>query len=168
MTNWCRVFIAIAVSFTLASICVNADQARRPSPGPSLVPMQVSLTIGSATYEAKSQGSCTHAPIASIYNVVSEMWSVSHEGDGRSVQLTFWKPADGSTQMFSLSVAGKPNVTVSTVRGGQISGSGTVSLAPSGGKGGTFTIDAKAKSGEQIRGTIKCDAFTAAMAEGGN
>lgn len=36
------------------------------------------------------------------------------------------------------------------------------------GKGGTFTVDVKGKAGEALSGTFKCDAFTAAFAEGGN
>jgi hypothetical protein len=69
--------------------------------------------------------------------------------------------------MFTLSVNGKPNINISTVRGGQLSGSGTVKFEPSG-KGGTFTVDVKGKAGEALSGTFKCDAFTAAFAEGGN
>jgi hypothetical protein len=68
--------------------------------------------------------------------------------------------------MFTLSVNGKTTVSVTTVRS-QVSGSGKVTLAPAG-KGGTFTIDAKAKTGESITGSIKCDAFTPAIAEGGH
>jgi hypothetical protein len=44
---------------------------------------------------------------------------------------------------------------------------GDVILTPAG-KGGTRTIDAKSKAGEAIVGTIKCDAFTPHIAEGGN
>jgi hypothetical protein len=95
------------------------------------------------------------------------MWTVRHQEDGRSVQLTLWKPADGSAAMFSLSVNGRKSTSLSTVRGGQVSGSGTVTLAPAG-KGGTFTIDAKGPSGETFSGTFKCEAFTPAIAEGGN
>ena len=36
------------------------------------------------------------------------------------------------------------------------------------GKGGTFTVAAKGKAGEPVTGRLKCDAFTAAIAEGGN
>jgi hypothetical protein len=95
------------------------------------------------------------------------MWSVTQEADGRSVQLTLWKPSDGSASMFSLSLNVPKSITISTVRGGQTQGSGTVALVPSA-KGGTFTIDAKARTGETILGTIKCEAFTPAIAEGGD
>ena len=129
--------------------------------------MEVALKVGNVPYEVKGQGSCTYARQASIYDVLSGMWTVRHEAEGRSFQLTFWKPKDGSRQMFSLSINGKPEATVSTVRGGQLSGSGTVKFEPSA-KGGTFSVNAKEKSGGAISGTIKCEAFTPASADGGN
>jgi len=153
---------AAALALTVASTFASADQAKRPT-----VPVEVSLKVGQATYSARAAGECTHAPRASIYDIASQQWSARHEEDGRSVQLTFWKPANGSAEMFSLSVSGKPNVSISTVRGGQMSGSGTVKFQPAG-KGGTFTVDAKGKAGEPVVGTFKCDAFTPAIAEGGN
>jgi hypothetical protein len=119
-------------------------------------------------YEAKGQGSCTHAPKASIYGVLAEMWSVRQRGDARSsVDLTFWKPSDGSASMFSLSVNHTKSASVSTVKGGQVSGSGTVTLSTAA-KGGTFTVAAKTRAGEAVTGTIKCAAFTPAIAEGGD
>ena len=166
-TSVLHVFSAVALTFMFASAPGSADQVRRQSPAAALVPMEVALKVDNAVYDAKGQGSCTHARQAAIYGVLSEMWSVRHEADGRSLQLTLWKPKDGSTQMFSLSINGKTNASVSTVRGGQVSGSGTVTLEPSG-KGGAFTVDAKEKSGVSIAGRIKCEAFTAAIAEGGN
>jgi hypothetical protein len=155
------------VSFILATGFPSAAQVRRQSTAPVLVPLEVSLKAGSDAYDAKVEGSCTHAPRASIYGILSEMWSVRHQDEGRSMQLTLWKPADGSAQMFSLSVNRKKSSTVSTVRGGQTAGVGTVTFAPSG-KGGTFTIDAKDQMVETISGTVKCEGFTSAIAEGGN
>ena len=161
-----RIASAAGVTFMLATVFVSADQVRRRSE-PALVPLEISLTAGGEAYDAKAKGSCTHAPKAAIYGILSEMWTVRHRDDGRSVQLTLWKPADGSAHMFSLSFNGKKSWTVSTVRGGQVSGSGTVALVPAG-KGGTFTIDAKGPAGEAIGGTLKCEAFTPAIAEGGD
>ena len=157
--------LTAAVAITFATARMQAGQIRRQ--GPAQVQLEVSLKVGSEAYDAKGQGACTYAPKASIYGVAAEMWSVRQEGDGRSVQLTFWKPSDASASMFSLSVNGAKTTTISTVRGGQVSGSGSVILAPAA-KGGTFTVTAKSKTGEAITGTIKCDAFTPAIAEGGN
>ena len=166
-TSSLRIFSVAAVAFSLLSASPSADQARRQSPKAATVLMEVALKVGNIPYDAKGQGSCTHARQASIYNVLSEMWTVRHEAEGRSFQLTLWKPKDGSAQMFSLSVNGKPETTVSTVRGGQVSGSGAVQFEPSA-KGGTFSVEAKDKAGTPITGTIRCEAFTAAAAEGGN
>ena len=112
-------------------------------------------------------GTCTHADKASIYNVMARMWTVQQQGEGGSTHLTLWRPADGREDMFSLSVNGSRNISVSTVRGGTVSGSGTVKFQ-SKDKGGIFTIDAKGKAGEPVTGTIECSAFTMAVAEGGD
>ena len=149
----------------MSTALIYADQARRQGPAQST--LEVSLKVGKEAFTAKGLGTGTHAPKAAIYGVLSEMWSLRQASDGRSVQLTLWKPADGSASMFSLSVDAGKLTTLSTVRGAKTSGSGTVTLAPSG-KGGTFTVDAKSNAGEAVTGTIKCDAFTAAIAEGGN
>ena len=168
MTNYSSWIVSTAVlAFTSAAATVSADQVRRRGAGPDLVPVEISMKIAGEAYQAKGQGSCTHAPKGSIYGVVSEMWTVRHEQDGRSVQLTLWKPVDGSASMFTLASSGKTSTSISTVRGGQVSGSGSVTFAPSG-KGGTFTVDAKGKANESVSGTITCQAFTPAIAEGGN
>lgn len=162
--------VVLAAVLLVTGIGLGAQRAGQAA---STVGVEVSLKAGTGTYASRGQGSCTHAPQASIYGVTSQMWTVRHQDQGRSVQLTFWKPTDGSNTMFSLSMNGKPRASVSTVRGRTASagatpeGSGTVTFAPAG-KGGTFTIDAKTATGDPIAGTIKCDAFTAAVAEGGN
>ena len=162
-----QILFSAAAAFACAAALATADQVRRQGPARPTVPMEVSLKLAGEAYEAKTEGTCTHAPKASIYGVLSEMWTVRHTNDGRSVQLTLWKPADGSPSMFSLSANGKKSWTISTVRGGEVTGTGTVTLAPAA-KGGTFTIDAKGTSGEAASGTIKCEAFTPAIAEGGD
>jgi hypothetical protein len=147
-----------------------ADQGRQPFRGvePDWVsPIGVSLTVGDQRYESTAPGKCTHAPVASIYQVMSELWTAQQSQDGRSVNLSLWRPKNGSGDMVTLSVnAGKSAKNVSTVRGAAIAGSGKVTLAQSG-KGGVFTIEAKAADGTAITGTIKCDAFAPHVAEGG-
>jgi len=166
-TRVLRTLCATAVAFTATAVLTGTAQVRRQPPERDMVPTDVSLKVAGEPYSAKGQGSCTHAAQASIYDVRSEMWTVRHEEGDRSIQVTLWKPADGSPTMFTLASSGKKSLTISTVRGGQVSGSGTVTLAPSA-KGGTLTIDAKTKTGDAVTGTIKCDAFTPAIAEGGN
>ena len=159
---------AAAVAITCATALTQAAQSRRQ--GPAKVAVEVSLKVGGVVYDAKTEGSCTHAPEASIYGVPAAMWMVRQGEGGRSVQLTLWKPSDGSASMFSLSLNGvndRRSPSINTVKGGQVMGSGTVTLAPAA-KGGTFTIDAKTRMGDPVAGTIRCDAFTPAIAEGGN
>jgi hypothetical protein len=168
---------------TLPAVCcavvmlasAAAAQRRVPPASPGAQKPTVDVTIalksGSDMYQFTGQGTCTYAPIAAIYNVVSEQWNVQQSDGSRSVQLTLWKPKNGSGEMFSLSVsAGGRSHTVNTVKatGAAASeGSGKVTLATAG-NGGTFTVDAKDARAAGITGTIKCGAFTPAIAEGGN
>lgn len=130
--------------------------------------IQVTLKVGGQTYQSSEPGRCTHAPVASIYQIVSELWSVQQSQQGNSLSFTFWKPKDGSGDMVNLSVStGGSSHQVNTVRGGgTMSGSGKVTFVKSE-KGGTFTVDAKSKDGAAITGTITCDAFAPHGAEGG-
>jgi hypothetical protein len=161
-----RISSAAGVALACSTALHGADRGAEPAQRPQ-VPVEVSMKIAGQPYVAKGSGSCTHEPKGSIYDVVSEMWTAIYQDGGRSVHLTFWKPVNGSAPMFTLAAIGKPGTNVSTVRGGPVTGSGTVTFAPSG-KGGTFTVDAKSKAGEPVTGTIKCDAFTPAIAEGGD
>ena len=165
-----RMVSVLLLAFTLGAPAPPArgEQARRPAGSAAAdVTVKVALKAGGQTLTSSGPGRCTHADKASIYNVMSQMWTVRQQGDGGSTQLTLWRPADGKEEMFSLSVNGSRDISVSTVRGGTVTGSGTVKFQAKE-KGGTFTIDAKAKSGEAITGTIECSAFTAAVAEGGD
>ena len=158
--------VAVVITLTCTAGLAGETQVRRQ--GPTQVPIEVSLKAGGASYAAKGPGSCTHAPKASIYNIPAQLWSVRQESGERSVQLMVWKPADGSSVMFSVAVNEPAHRTaISTVRGGQVTGSGTVTLVAAA-KGGTFTVDAKTSKGEAITGTIKCEAFTPHIADGGN
>ena len=152
----------------LAGLVTNVGAQRRlPGQAPATQAMQVSLKVGSGTYQSSQPGKCTHAPVASIYKAIAEMWSVQQNPEGHSLALTLWRPKDGSGDMVTLSVSsGNVSNQVNTVRGGTTSGSGKVTLVKSG-TGGTFTVDAKTSSGTPISGTIKCDAFAPHMAEGG-
>jgi hypothetical protein len=145
-----------------------AGQRRVPGGAAELQPpVEVSLNVGGQRYSASAPGKCTHAPVASIYQVVSELWTVQQSHEGRSLNLSMWRPKDGSGDMLSLSVStGKTAKTISTVRGAAAAGSGKVTLAAAG-KGGVFTVDAKAADGTAINGTIKCEAFVPHVAEGG-
>jgi hypothetical protein len=130
--------------------------------------VNVSLKVGGQTYQSNGPGRCTHAPTASIYQTVAELWSVQQSVEGRSLTMSLWKPKDGSAGMITLSVSsGGTSHQVNTVRGGESpSGSGQVTLQKTG-SGGTFTVDAKSDGGAAITGTIQCETFAPHVAEGG-
>lgn len=158
------VITAIAFSILIAGI-----DAQRRAPGQAQVKQQIqaSLKVGGQKYQSSEPGKCTHAPVASIYNVVSEMWSVQQASDGRSLALSFWRPKNGSGDMVTLAVSsGNTSQHVSTVRGGGTTGAGKVTFEKSG-TGGTFGVDARTSTGTAIAGTIRCDAFAPHTAEGG-
>ena len=158
------------VAIILAAGSITALSAQRRPAGETQAKqgIKVSLKVGGQTYQSSEPGRCTHAPTASIYQIVSEMWSVQQSQEARSLSLTFWKPKDGSGEMVTLSVStGGSSHEVNTVRGGgATSGSGKVTFAKSG-NGGTFTVEAKGKDGAPITGTITCDGFAPHGAEGG-
>jgi hypothetical protein len=172
-----RVWVLLLGAIAFTGV-VSAAEGQRRAPGQERAKqaIQASLKVGGQTYESSEAGSCTHAPKASIYDVMAELWTVNQAAGERSLTLTFWKPANGSGEMFNLSVSdgkGSHNVNtvrggtnVNTVRGGTTSGSGKVTFEKSG-QGGAFIIDAKTKAGAAITGKITCAAFGPHIAEGG-
>lgn len=147
--------------------------AQRRVPGattPRTVGVAIALKAGGDAYAFTGQASCTHAPVASIYGIVAEQWFVQQADGARSAQLTLWRPKNRSADMFSLSFgSGAASHRVNTIKAAGApppQGSGGLTLTPAG-NGGTFTISANAADGTVITGTIKCDAFLPAIAEGG-
>ena len=132
--------------------------------------VSIALKVAGQTFAFNGKGACTYAPVASIYGVKAQQWRVESNDARGSASLTFWRPAAGSGDMFSLYAAtgGKSYVvnTIKTSGGGAPEGSGKVTFTPAG-SGGTFTIDATAAKGGTITGTMKCSAFSPAVAEGG-
>jgi hypothetical protein len=157
-------------------IIVSAVAAQRRVPGGSgaekrTVGVTITLKAGNDAYQFNGQARCTHAPMAAIYGVVSEQWTVQQSEGSRSSQLTLWRPKNGSGEMFSLSVsAGTRQQRVNTVKAPGApppDGTGKITLTPAA-KGGTFAVDARTADGTAITGTVVCDAFLPAIAEGGN
>ena len=158
-----------------ATLLLSGDSPQRRAPGaPNQggVTATIALRAGTQAYDFSGTAQCRHAPQASIYGIAAEMWSVQHADSGRSMNLTVWKPRSGGDPMLNLSVttAGRSS-NVNTVKAPQratgASGSGSVTFAPEG-KGGLFTIAATTDDGAKVSGTVKCDAFTPLVAEGGN
>ncbi len=152
-------------------VLAGMAQIRRAPGAQADTKVDISITLkrtGQA-YEFSGKGECTYAPVAFIYGIRAQLWRVEQNSSSGSVILTFWRPADGSGDMFTIdmSVGGKSDL-VSTVNKGGASAQGSGKMGfTSSGAGGTFTIDAKATNGANIAGTIKCSAFRPATAEGG-
>ncbi len=170
MRSRSKIILGFAIALIIAS--AGAAQVRKEpaTPADTKVDVAITLQVAGQSYHFEGKAVCTHAPVASIYNVVSEMWSVQQSDGRRSVTLTLWRPRSKSGDMFLLNVAtGGKSYAVNTVKAGRessVHGSGKVTFTASG-AGGTFTINAAGSNGAAITGTIKCSAFTAAIAEGG-
>ena len=165
--------VALCGALVLASVAAAQGPTRRApgTPTDNKVGVTIALQAGAESYQFNGQATCTREPKGYIYGVPAQQWRVEQSEGARSVGLTFWRPASGSGDMFMLhlSSAGKTYATdtVKTKAGGALQGSGEVTFTPAG-TGGTFTVNATAANGIKVNGTIKCDAFTAAIAEGGN
>ncbi len=160
------------LTFAVALLMTSAASAQRRSPPamPAEGNVAITLQVAGQRYQFEGKAACQHAPVASIYNVMAEMWRVQQSDGQRSIMLTLWRPKTTSGDMFSLNVgSGAKSYLVNTVRvSGEsaVQGSGKVTLTTQG-AGGTFTINATAANGAAISGTIQCSAFTQAVAEGG-
>jgi hypothetical protein len=157
----------------LVLLLIAAVDAQRRVQGPaaqSTVAMTVALKAGDKAYDFSGQGKCTHAPIASIYGLRAERWTAERSGEGPSATVAVWRPASGS-DLVSVSFAlGEARYAMSTIKvgsNGRTEGSGTIAFARDG-AGGTFTINGIAGNGTKISGSVKCAAFTPAVAEGGD
>ena len=127
----------------------------------------IALKVGAAAYDFTGQATCEHLDKGSIYDVVAERWSVEQQDGSRNLHLNVWKPVAGGENLISLFIStGGKRYEVNTT-GPTKEGSGTILFAPEG-KGGTFTIKAKSKDGATISGTVKCTAFSPAIAVAGN
>ena len=85
----------------------------------------------------------------------------------KSLNLTIWKPKDGSRDQLSLALTTKASTHRIDVggRGAQI-GSGKASVIPSG-AGGRVEVRGKDESGAAVQVVITCPAFSGVEAEGG-
>jgi hypothetical protein len=167
-----RIQNKIILSFAMALMIPSTATAQVGSVPARSTPTGLATTLQVAGKPCQFAGKaeCQHAPVAFIYGVRAEMWSVRQSNRGQSITLTLWRPKNGSGDMFTLSVAtGGKTHRIDTVKvPGKNStlGSGKVTLATPG-AGGKFTIHATAEDGAAITGTIDCSAFGALIAEGG-
>jgi hypothetical protein len=136
---------------------------------PGEVPLKIELSTGGERAELTGMGRCTHAKEASIYGVPAALWQIqdSDTGEIGHASLTLWRPASGGADQFTMSIAsGDRDHRISTVKGGEIVGSGTVTMHPTG-AGAHFEVVGTDADGRSVRATFQCERFTEHMAEGG-
>ena len=133
------------------------------------VPLTIQVSAGGDRAESSGTGTCTHAQAASIYGVPAALWQIqdSDAGKIRHASLTVWRPAAGGPDQFSMALStGSAQHVISTVKGGQLVGSGSVTMQPAG-EGAHFEIVGTAVEGRSVRATLHCERFAEHVAEGG-
>lgn len=155
----------------IAGACDGAAQRRPASEGTSGESVKISGRVANKTLDASGVGRCKHAPDASIYAVPAALWLVEYSspeaGQLKQLNLTLWRPKDGSPDQISLSLeTGSTSHRVNIGGPGQQVGSGSVKFSPSGG-GGRFEFKGKDAGGTALEVGISCPAFAGVEAEGG-
>jgi len=159
-------FVAMAIG---ALVCTAVPSGRAAGPNDATVPVQIALRIGEQPYRFGGEAICQQAAQATIYEAPAALWSARHADANRSLNLSFWRvKGHGDMVTLALTISGASH-QVNTVRIGQkgeAAGSGRATFTASG-NGGTFTIDAVAKDGTAITGSVSCGRFTPIVEEGG-
>jgi hypothetical protein len=161
---------AAILLFCLSSEAAAQEPQRLQASGNSHLALALNITakIKGKTYQANGTGSCRHAPDASIRGVSASMWMVQYNGDGGAItqlNLTLWRPKDGSPDQVSLSLEGKPGShRVEAGAGGENRGEATVAILPNG-PGGRLEIKGRDAEGKPMQLTIDCPAFAGAGAD---
>jgi hypothetical protein len=153
----------------------SAASAQRLAPERSTSPAEaISVSIaakaGGKNYEVSGQGTCEHAPDASIRGTSASLWLVQFAGSGKGgvkqLTLTLWRPKDGASDQLSLSLETKKGThRIETGGPGESSGEGTVTILPSG-PGGRLEVSGKEANGKPIQVTIDCSAFADVASDG--
>lgn len=137
---------------------------------PGEVPLTIEISAGGDRAEVTGLGKCTHTKEASIYDVPAAMWQIqdSDAGKIRHASLTVWRPTAGEgPDQFSMTIGtASAQHRISTVKGGQMVGSGTVTLHPTG-QGAHVEVVGTDADGRSVRATFQCARFTEPRAEGG-
>ena len=81
--------------------------------------LSISARLDGKTYQAAGRGNCRHAPTASIYDVPAALWTVEYAGSRdasiRQLNLTLWRPKNGTEAQFSISWTQAPPLIEYTV-----------------------------------------------------
>ena len=135
------------------------------------VPMKISGRVGRASFDESVTGECATHGASSIYDVPAAQWRASYGGGDRSdiqhLNLTIWRPTSGAPAMVNLALqSGETSHRIATVKGGEIAGSATAEVRPTG-RGGILTVTGKDDDGHPLELTVDCDRFDEVVAEGG-
>ena len=160
--------LSIALFYLVA---IGPQPASSQQESRSTEPVMISAKIGGKSYESAAQGSCRHTPTAAIYGVPAALWMVALTGSEAagitSLNLTLWKPKNGSPQQFSVSLSTKSSSHRIDVGGrGEQVGSGKASIVGRG-AGGRIEVSGQDDSHKSIELVVNCPAFTGIEAEGG-
>jgi hypothetical protein len=165
-------FLPIALlSLAAASSTDLAAQGADSRAGGNGPTVSVSAKIGGKSYDATGPGTCRHTPDASIYDVPAALWMVEQSGSAdraiTSLNLTIWKPKDGSPEQLSLALTtGSSDHRIAVGGRGEQVGSGKATVTPSG-AGGRVEVRGKDEKGKALEVVISCPAFSGVTAEGG-
>lgn len=150
----------------------DAQRLTQPANQGSSAQTNVSITgkVGKKNLQASGTGSCRHAPEASIRGVSASLWMVQYaSGDGpvKQLNLTLWRPKDGSADQLSLALqseSGEHRIETGSQR--KSKGQGSVTILPNG-PGGRLELSGKDADGKRLQITIDCPVFGGVEAEGG-
>jgi hypothetical protein len=151
------------------SLAQRRARSDTSAPGAETTTVTIAARIGSKGYQASGNGSCRHAPDASIRGVSASLWMVelpnSHGGLKR-LNLTLWRPKDGGPDQLSLDLETSSGSHRIKTGEDESAGEGSVTILPSG-PGGRLEINGKDAGGKPVQITIDCPTFAAVEAEGG-
>ena len=159
-----------------SSAAAVADTLTAPSSSESsggradTVSLTAQVTVAGRLTSFAGPGECHHTADASIYQVPASQWAARVQADTgalRYLNLTLWQPRGEAEIQVSLAVTlGEATHRISTVKGGELHGTGRGVIEP-GGAGGTLKVDGRDADGQAVALTVQCSRFTAPVAEGG-
>jgi hypothetical protein len=168
---------SLAAVVLLATLTQAATAQRRlpgrtsPTAETGNADISVIARVGTKTYTSKLSGNCQHEPEASIYDVPAALWTVQaggSKGSGvKQLNLTLWRPKNGSADQISLSLeAGSSSTRIEVNPRNRPNGAASITLQPMGG-GGKLELRGKDAKGNKVNLTVGCPMFDAVVAEGG-
>ena len=169
-----RTTLLVALGLLSALATEVAAQRLTPPANPAAsaeASLNIAGKVGGKKLQASGTGTCRHAPDASIRGVSASLWMVqyggSEDGPVKQLNLTLWRPKDGSPDQLSLALESKSGEHRIETGGQEKSkGEGSVTILPSG-PGGRLELTGKDAGGKPIEITIDCPVFGGIEAEGG-